>query len=95
MAETATVEENGEAWWTAQHGEAAINALADAGFVILGLDLREHDGEGRFVEVAWSDYRPTGTGDVERGRAAALKAWSRRDRFGNAVLISWQHPDAA
>jgi len=73
VAEAATVDENGEVWWTAQYGEAAINALADAGFVILGLDLREYDSAGHFIEVAWSDYRHTGLRDVELGRAAALE----------------------
>lgn len=90
VAQAAHVDDNGEVWWRAEDAERAVNALADAGLIVLGLDLREYDGDGRFSEIAWSDYRPTGSDDVERGRTAALTALSRADRTGNAVLITWQ-----
>jgi len=90
VVDAATVQENGEVWWPLAHAKAAVNALADAGLVILGLDLREYDDEGRFFEIAWSDYTPTGPGDAEGGRQAAISALSRPDLFGNAVLITWQ-----
>jgi hypothetical protein len=80
VAQAATVDENGEVWWQASDAEAAVNALANAGLVILGLDLRDYDDSGAFVEIAWSDYRPTGTNDVEAAPLAALQALARRRR---------------
>jgi hypothetical protein len=90
LAESANVDDNGEVWWRSDAAERAVNALADAGRVILGLDLREYDNDGRFFETAWSAFEPTGSNDVERGRSAALAALARPDRTGNAVLITWQ-----
>ena len=90
VVETAHVDDNGEVWWRLEHTERAINALADAGLVILGLDLREYDDGGHFLEVAWSAFQPTGSDDVECGRAAALAALARPNRTGNAVLVTWQ-----
>jgi hypothetical protein len=90
VAESAHVDASGEMWWFSEDAERAVNALADAGLVILGLDLRDYDDEGRFFEVAWSAFQPTGSDDVEEGRAAALAALSRPDRTGNAVLVTWQ-----
>ncbi len=90
VAAAANVDANGEVWWHAQNAERAINALADTGLVVLGLDLREYDDQGNFFETAWSDYRPSGNNDVEEARTAALAALRRPDRSGNAVLITWQ-----
>lgn len=58
--------------------------------VILGLDLRDYAEDGSFAEVAWSDFRPTGTNDVERSMMAARDALARPDRVGDAVLITWE-----
>jgi hypothetical protein len=69
--------------------EAAVGALADAG-LILGLDLREYDDDGKFYEIAWGEYERTGRGDVEQALRAALVALARPDRTGDAVLITWQ-----
>jgi hypothetical protein len=89
VAESAHVDTNGEVWWQGQDAERAVDALADAGLVILGLDLRDYGGDSRFFETAWSSYGPTGSDDVERARVAALAALARPDRTGNAVLITW------
>jgi hypothetical protein len=89
VASAATVEPNGEVWWRVADAEAAVNALADAGLVILGLDMREYDEDGQFYEWAWSIYNPTGADDVEAARRSALEALRRPDRTGNAVLITW------
>jgi hypothetical protein len=90
VAGSARVDDNGEVWWHSADAERAVNALANAGLVILGLDLREYDAEGRFFETAWSALEPTDANDVELGRSAALAALARPDRFGNAVLITWR-----
>jgi hypothetical protein len=90
IASVATVDANGEVWWRSGDAEAAVGALADVGLLILGLDLREYDDGGQFYEIAWSEYEPTGSGDVEQARRAALVALARPDRTGNAVLITWQ-----
>src|SRR4051812_26236185 len=74
VAGAAHVDDNGEVWWPSDEAERAVHALANAGHVILGLDLREYDAEGRFYEIAWSTFQPTGDDDVERSRAAALAA---------------------
>lgn len=47
---------NGEVSWPIGEAELAINALADAGVVILGLDVRHVDKDGRTQEVAWSSF---------------------------------------
>ncbi len=38
VAESAHVDANGEVWWHSQDAERAVNALADTGHVILGLE---------------------------------------------------------
>ncbi|MCW2703295.1 MAG: hypothetical protein JWQ37_1290 [Blastococcus sp.] len=38
VAESAHVDANGEVWWHSQDAERAVNALADAGHVILGVE---------------------------------------------------------
>lgn len=39
-----------EVCWTLQDAPAAIQAIAAAGKVILGLDAREYDPDGTFLE---------------------------------------------
>ncbi len=76
---------------------AAVNAIADSGQVILGLDIREYDEAGKsFVEYAWSDAGDIldAVGAVEIGRSHALAALNRPagERFrlaGSWVLNSF------
>lgn len=92
-----------EVMWPADEVEAAINALAYAGRVILGLDLRS-DGpvsssqrrDGLATEVPWSSFEPPDAATaVEDGRRAALDALRRPDCADLAaegyswVLITW------
>jgi len=86
----ANVQDNGEVVWPLDHAAEAINALADAGQVVLGLDVRDYDGTGRFIEVAWSSFDPDGLDDVERGRGHALAALQRPGMPGSSILITWQ-----
>jgi hypothetical protein len=53
---------------------------------VLGLDVRDYDADGRFVEIAWSDYDGD---DVTEARDAALSALSRGDVPGEWILITW------
>jgi VCBS repeat-containing protein len=86
----ATVEANGEVTWPLDDAAAAINALAAAAQVVLGVDVRDYDQTGRFVEVAWSSYEPDGDDDVERGRHQALAALQRPGLPGSSILITWR-----
>ncbi len=98
----ARIYENGEISWPIADAQRAINSLADAGFVILGLDVRRHDDEGHTRETPWSDfsgtgeYRRSGIGDetalVEKSRLHALQALAREDtaEFGDWILVNWR-----
>lgn len=55
VAAAAHVYDNGEVSWPNHHAEAAVNALADAGFLILGLDARTHFPDGRLMDAALED----------------------------------------
>ncbi|MFJ4267900.1 hypothetical protein [Paenarthrobacter nicotinovorans] len=37
---------------------AVIEALADSGWLVLGLDIRDYQGDGTFLEVLWSTEVP-------------------------------------
>lgn len=50
--------QTGEIEWPLPLTRAAVGALAAASRNILGLDIRDYDAEGRFVEVAWSEFEP-------------------------------------
>jgi hypothetical protein len=92
-----------EVMWPFDEAEAAINALASAGKVILGLDLRS-DGpvlqserrDGLATEVPWSSFEPLDAATaVADGRGAALDEL-RRPGCGDLaaegymwVLITW------
>ena len=86
----ATVDSNGEVRWPVDQAPAAISALADAGQVILGLDVRAYEEDGRFIEVAWSSFEPDGYDDIEHGRDAALVALQRPDPPGESILVTWR-----
>jgi len=55
--------------------------------VVLGLDMRDYDDDGFFLEIAWSVYR--GVDPVE-DREAALSALAREGLPGDWALITWQ-----
>lgn len=83
-----------EVMWPKSVAHDAIDALVEGGHVVLGLDLRKYEPDGRFYEVAWSVYQPTGSGDLEASRRDAIGALSRpniseMDGY-EWVLITWE-----
>lgn len=72
--------------WPLHRATAAVNALADAGQRVIGLDVRLYDDGGGFFEVAWFVYDGH---SVEAARAAALAALERPDLPGDWVLVTW------
>lgn len=88
---------NGEIEWPLPLAQAAVGALASAGRIILGLDVRDYDAEGRFVEVAWSVFEPGISASlpqaVESSRAAAMAALDRafeHNSWNNPwVVVTW------
>lgn len=83
----ARVSPNGEVSWHVRHAPAALGELADAGRVVLGLDMRNYDDMGNFLEVPWSVYEGT---DPLEARDAALQALARDELPGDWVLITWR-----
>jgi hypothetical protein len=77
---------NGEVSWHVEDAPTALAELAEAGRVVLGLNVRNYDEAGSFVEVAWSVYE--GADPIE-ARDAALKALSHDDLPGDWVLVTW------
>jgi hypothetical protein len=69
---TARFNDNGEVEWPLPEARAAVDALAGAGHFVLGLDLREYDDEGRFVETAWSVTNAESLVDARDDALAAL-----------------------
>lgn len=86
VKQAAMVETNGEVLWPLAHAVEAVDALARAGHVVFGLDVREYDEDGRFVEVAWSAYDGD---DTMKAREHALAALSRGSIPGDWVLVTW------
>ncbi|CAI9408380.1 hypothetical protein HIDPHFAB_01067 [Nocardioides sp. T2.26MG-1] len=66
---------------------AVLNELAGAGRVVLGLDIRDYDDDGTFLEVAWSVYDGA---DPFEARDAALGALAREELPGDWALITWR-----
>lgn len=83
---SARIDVNGEVSWHVREAPAVINELAEAGRVVLGLDMCDYD-DGAFVEIAWSDYNGA---DPDGAAAAALEALTREGLPGDRVLITWQ-----
>lgn len=83
----ARVEPNGEVSWHVRDAPAVLGELAEVGRVALGLDMRDYDEDGTFLEVAWSVYE--GVDPVE-ARDAALRALEREDLPGDWALITWR-----
>lgn len=97
----ARIDAKGEVSWSGLHAAAAIDALAATDAVVLGLDIRFYDSEGRFYEVPWSSFDPdsstTRAANVEASRRAALEALARIDEAGRPddtverrILVTWQ-----
>jgi hypothetical protein len=91
--------EGREVMWPLDEAEAVVNALADHGTVVLGLDLRS-DGEGftpegLATEVPLSAFRPEPSSEngVEAARRDATEALRRselKDLSGYKwVLVTW------
>lgn len=87
----ATIEPNGEVLWPFHVARDAINELADAGHVVLGLDAREKNDRGLATEVPISTCERAVT--VEAARIAALAAFERSEVISGWVapniLITW------
>ena len=82
--------QNGEVCWPLSHVAEAINALAGAGRIVLGLDVRDYRDDDTFVEVAWSVFEPAGrVDDVEVAREQALSALLRPDLPGSSFVVTW------
>ena len=82
--------QNGEVCWPLSHVAEAINALADAGRIVLGLDVRDYPDGDAFVEVSWSRFEPAGrVDDVELAREHALSALLRPDLPGTCFVVTW------
>ena len=83
----ARVDPNGEVSWHVRDAPAVLGQLADAGRVVLGLDMRDYEDDGTFREIAWSVYE--GSDPVE-AREAALRALAREELPGDWALITWR-----
>jgi hypothetical protein len=83
---SARVFANGEVAWPNEWARDAINALADSGRSILGLDARTLYPDGCVMEVPVSS---SGL-DVEAARRAALEALPDAVAAGTHVLITWE-----
>ncbi len=95
---TAHVFSNGEVAWTADRAAAAIDALADRGRVVLGLDARRLYPDGGLMEIPVSalQQKPGESHNdrVERGRREALGALPRAVEEGTHVLVTWSLPSS-
>jgi hypothetical protein len=83
----ARIADNGEVSWHVRAAPAVLGELAQAGRVVLGLDVRDYDEDGTFLEVAWSVYEGE---DPSAARDAALHALARDGLPGEWVLVTWQ-----
>ncbi|PRB96035.1 hypothetical protein CQ020_11110 [Arthrobacter sp. MYb23] len=77
---------NGEVSWPASQASAVIEALAGSGRLILGLDIRDYQSDGTFIEVPRWSY--TGS-DVQEACSIALAVLSHGDLPGEWVLVTW------
>ena len=86
---TARVDPNGEVSWRLADIEDALAALAEAGFVVLGLDTRTYDEKGRITEIPFADFssNPLAPEEARDEALAALRGYDGAD--GDWVLVSW------
>lgn len=50
------VQDNGEVVWRLDDAVDAINALADSGQIIIGLDFWKYYANGGLLEMPWTSY---------------------------------------
>jgi hypothetical protein len=91
---SAWIQPNGEVSWPFEEAASAIGALAEASFIVLGLDVRRQNDQFT-QETAWSAFEPARVDheqDVLAGRDAALEALARPDvrEHGDWILITWK-----
>jgi CHASE2 domain-containing sensor protein len=97
----ARVDANGEVSWPDSSAADAINALSDAGAVVLGLDLRFYDANDTFFEIAWSSFEPDASkpaaANEADAREAALGVLARideeeppEDTVERRILVTWR-----
>jgi hypothetical protein len=77
-----------EVAWHMSDAAAAIESLTALGRIVLGLDLREYQVDGTFIETPWGSYSGV---DPRESRDAAFRALERDDRarYGDWVLVTW------
>ncbi|XAY06029.1 hypothetical protein DSM112329_02890 [Paraconexibacter sp. AEG42_29] len=84
---------NGDVAWLNEHADAAINAIADAQRLIVGLDARTMFSDGGYTETpisAWTEAPNEGSDDaIERARGEALDALLLAKSEGTHVLLNW------
>jgi hypothetical protein len=97
VRDAARIDANAETSWPLDLTAEAINELAASGCVLLGLDLRDYDDAGNFIEVAWSAYRGRASGrdEIETSRAEALagiqRALVEASNWNDPwVLVTWK-----
>jgi hypothetical protein len=76
---------NGEVMWRVEDAQSAIEGLATAGRVVLGLDVRDYRHDGSFVEIAWSSYDRVATAMSPAGeRARSRRSHARALRVSGS-----------
>lgn len=90
----ARVDGNGEVCWAISHVTVALDELARANRVVLGLDVRDYSEDGTFFEIAWSSFEPTGSpDDPKNAREQARSALMRPNLPGDVILVTWAVPN--
>jgi hypothetical protein len=90
---SARVLPSGEVCWALSHVVIALDSLARAGRVVLGLDVRDYHTDGTFIENAWSVFEPTGSpDDPDSAREQARSALMRPDMPGDVIVVTWSAP---
>ncbi|MFJ4169722.1 hypothetical protein ACIPY3_09440 [Paenarthrobacter sp. NPDC089714] len=77
---------NGEVSWPAAQAPAVIEALTGSGRLVLGLDVRDYQSDGTFIEEPLWSYKGS---DVQEAHVRAITAIGHGDLPGEWVLITW------